>query len=148
MNNDVPFSVLISANSHFWTVFRRGIISCSNCDSSTHNCSTLFWKNQLLDTQKLNCSNQLNQFYKQFLFSVSRRMTAPITYAQITNGQITTAQIITTQITTAWNSTAWHVRYTCAAAKTMCGSKDKSMCGSKDKSMCGSKDMNMCSSLD
>jgi hypothetical protein len=57
--------------------------------------------------KKLNCCNQLNQFFKQFfLFSESRRMTAPITSAPITNAQITTAQITTAQIITAQITTA------------------------------------------
>jgi hypothetical protein len=42
----------------------------------------------------INCSTQkvLNQFFKQFLFSESRRMTAQITSAQVTTAQISTTQ--------------------------------------------------------
>ncbi len=93
------------------TELNGDMINSSNCDNSTRAYSTLFWRNQLLNT-KNETAQKPDKSIPAVSFFASRRSTTRITSARITTARI---------------STAWHVWYTCTAAKNMCVSNVMTM---------------------
>ena len=91
------------SNCQKWCHRPKGKWSTTQIAIAQHPITHTFLKKSTAPHIKWNCSNQLNLFFEQFLFSESRRSTGGITSARITTAQI---------------STAWHVGYTCTAAKT------------------------------
>ena len=79
-----------------------------------------FGKNELLNTKKWNCLNQLTWLFEQFLFSECRRTTGWITTAQITTAQHvrkTSAAVKTCAVVKPWTCVAVK-SCTCAAVKS------------------------------